>query len=258
MRWDFSRCLPPGSRCGAPTIFTRTRAATADKPPLTPSMLNVNEQLERIVEVAIVLLVGAMISTGYWSLPGLMLAAVLFVVIRPLAVWIGVRGADAGQRAAPPAGVVWHSRHRIGVLRGVFRGLRAARCRGHGTALGGVHGDRRFHRRCTGFPPTPLMELYRARRAAGRRPGSPVVGQMMTGATPRSHAVAGACRCAHCARQFHNAPHELGSHLGQLDAVERPHPGTLGEAHPGSARCHRGTSRAAVGPHPGSVRALEG
>ena len=39
----------------------------ADKPPLTPSMLNVNEQLERIVEVAIVLLVGAMISTGYWS-----------------------------------------------------------------------------------------------------------------------------------------------------------------------------------------------
>ena len=40
------------------------------KSPLTPSMLNVNEQLERIVEVAIVLLVGAMISTGYWSVPG--------------------------------------------------------------------------------------------------------------------------------------------------------------------------------------------
>ena len=37
-------------------------------------MLSVNEQLERIVEVAIVLLVGAMISTGYWSVQGLVLA----------------------------------------------------------------------------------------------------------------------------------------------------------------------------------------
>jgi NhaP-type Na+/H+ or K+/H+ antiporter len=61
-----------------------------DKPPLTPSMLNVNEQLERIVEVAIVLLVGAMISTGYWSTAGLVLAALLFFVVRPLAVWLGV------------------------------------------------------------------------------------------------------------------------------------------------------------------------
>jgi NhaP-type Na+/H+ or K+/H+ antiporter len=65
---------------------------TTDKPPLTPSMLNVNEQLERIVEVAIVLLVGAMVSTGYWSGGGLLLAAILFVAIRPLSVWLGVLG----------------------------------------------------------------------------------------------------------------------------------------------------------------------
>lgn len=65
----------------------------AQKPPLTPSMLGVNEQLERIAEVAIVLLVGVMISTGYWSTTGLAVAAVLFFVIRPLAVWAGVVGA---------------------------------------------------------------------------------------------------------------------------------------------------------------------
>jgi NhaP-type Na+/H+ or K+/H+ antiporter len=65
----------------------------ARKPPLTPSMLNVNEQLERIAEVAIVLLVGVMISTGYWSTTGLALAALLFIVIRPLAVWAGGAGA---------------------------------------------------------------------------------------------------------------------------------------------------------------------
>lgn len=70
-------------------------ADTARKPPLTPSMLNVNEQLERIVEVGIVLVVGAMISTGYWSVEGLVLAALLFFVIRPLAVWAGLVGAPA-------------------------------------------------------------------------------------------------------------------------------------------------------------------
>jgi NhaP-type Na+/H+ or K+/H+ antiporter len=70
-------------------------ARGADKSPLTPSMLSVNEQLERIVEVAIVLLVGAMISTGYWSVAGLVLAALLFVVIRPLAVWVGMLGPSA-------------------------------------------------------------------------------------------------------------------------------------------------------------------
>ncbi|HTU65381.1 MAG TPA: cation:proton antiporter [Steroidobacteraceae bacterium] len=71
--------------------------SAADKPPLTPSLLNVNEQLERIAEVAIVLLVGAMISTGYWSPAGLALAALLFVVIRPLSVWLGLIGVPAGK-----------------------------------------------------------------------------------------------------------------------------------------------------------------
>jgi NhaP-type Na+/H+ or K+/H+ antiporter len=66
-----------------------------DKPPLTPSMLSVNEQLERIAEVAIVLLVGVMISTGYWSMTGLAIAALLFTVIRPLSVWIGIAGLPA-------------------------------------------------------------------------------------------------------------------------------------------------------------------
>jgi sodium/hydrogen antiporter len=65
----------------------------SQKPPLTPSMLGVNEQLERIAEVAIVLLVGVMISTGYWSMTGLAVASLLFFVVRPLAVWAGVAGA---------------------------------------------------------------------------------------------------------------------------------------------------------------------
>jgi NhaP-type Na+/H+ or K+/H+ antiporter len=68
-----------------------------DKPPITPSMLSVNEQLERIAEVAIVLLVGIMISTGYWSWAGLGIAVLLFVVVRPLAVMAGVVGVPSAR-----------------------------------------------------------------------------------------------------------------------------------------------------------------
>lgn len=64
---------------------------------LAPSLLGVNEQLERIAEVAIVLLVGVMISTGYWSLAGLGVALILFLVIRPLAVFAGVAGTPGGR-----------------------------------------------------------------------------------------------------------------------------------------------------------------
>lgn len=67
--------------------------APNQQPPLTPTMLSVNEQLERIAEVAIVLLTGVILSTGYWSLAGIGVAAILFMVIRPLAVWAGVAGA---------------------------------------------------------------------------------------------------------------------------------------------------------------------
>ena len=87
----------------ADDIHADSRSA-ADKPPLTPSMLSVNEQLERIVEVAIVLLVGAMISTGYWSLDGL--AARGAAVRRDPAAGGVDRRARCGrrQRAAPAAG----------------------------------------------------------------------------------------------------------------------------------------------------------
>jgi NhaP-type Na+/H+ or K+/H+ antiporter len=70
---------------------------TTPQSPLTPSMLSVNEQLERIAEVAIVLLVGVMISTGYCSMAGLGIAAVLFLVIRPLSVYAGLAGVPAAR-----------------------------------------------------------------------------------------------------------------------------------------------------------------
>ena len=144
-----------------------TSRQIADKPPLTPSMLNVNEQLERIVEAAIVLLVGAMISTGYWSAQGLLLSALLFLVIRPLSVWLGVIGDPAAR--APRRMLAWFG------IRGIGSVYYAVYVAGHeiryGTAVELIS--------CVftviaasivvhGISAAPLMELYQRRRGQSR------------------------------------------------------------------------------------------
>lgn len=52
-----------------------------------------NEQLERIGEVAVVLVVGAMLAYTGSSVRSIGFALLLFVVIRPVSVWIGLLGA---------------------------------------------------------------------------------------------------------------------------------------------------------------------
>jgi NhaP-type Na+/H+ or K+/H+ antiporter len=139
----------------------------ADKSPLTPSMLGVNEQLERIVEVAVVLLVGAMISTGYWSPAGLLLAGLLFAVIRPLAVWIGLRGTDTG--SAPRRLLAWFGIRGIGsVYYAVFFAGYELRDAVAIELLSAVFTVIAASIVLHGISAAPLMELYRARRARGR------------------------------------------------------------------------------------------
>jgi NhaP-type Na+/H+ or K+/H+ antiporter len=148
-------------------------AATSavDKPPLTPSILNVNEQLERIVEVAIVLLVGAMISTGYWSMPGLLLAAVLFVAIRPLSVWLGVRDTDTG--GAPRHLLSWFGIRGIGsVYYAVFYAGYELRDPVAEELLSVVFTVVAASIVVHGVSATPLLDMYRARRAGRRHEGA--------------------------------------------------------------------------------------
>jgi len=150
----------------ADDIHEHSKSAS-DKPPLTPSMLNVNEQLERIVEVAVVLLVGAMISTGYWSTAGLLLAAILFVVIRPLAVWIGVRGSDTSN--APRRLLAWFGIRGIGsVYYAVFFAGYELRDAVATELLSAVFTVIAASIVLHGISAAPLMELYRARRSRGR------------------------------------------------------------------------------------------
>ena len=64
---------------------------------MAQALLSFNEQMERIAEVGIVLLVGAMLSWQRISLPAAMVTALLFLVIRPLAVRLMLHGADASR-----------------------------------------------------------------------------------------------------------------------------------------------------------------
>jgi NhaP-type Na+/H+ or K+/H+ antiporter len=146
----------------ADDINADSRSAT-DKPPLTPSLLNVNEQLERIAEVAIVLLVGAMISTGYWSLNGLVLAALLFLVIRPIAVWFGLLGVPAGK--APRRLLAWFGIRGIGsVYYAVFIARHDLEYSVAAELLACVFTVIAASIVVHGISAAPLMELYQRRR----------------------------------------------------------------------------------------------
>ena len=117
--------------------------------------------------MAVVLLVGAMISTGYWSLAGLVLAALLFAVIRPLSVWIGLHGADTG--TAPRRLLSWFGIRGIGsVYYAVFFAGYELRDAVATELLSAVFTVIAASIVLHGISAAPLMELYRARRGRGR------------------------------------------------------------------------------------------
>lgn len=59
---------------------------------LTESVLNFNEQLERILEVALVLVIGILLTPEFLDLADLWFVPVLLLVIRPIAVFLGLAG----------------------------------------------------------------------------------------------------------------------------------------------------------------------
>lgn len=71
--------------------------ATVAPAHMTRSLLHFNEQLERVGEVGIMLLVGAMISTRYLPTVALWFVPLLFLVIRPIAAWIGLLGTQTNR-----------------------------------------------------------------------------------------------------------------------------------------------------------------
>ena len=60
---------------------------------LMGQLLRYNEALERLAEFALVLLLGGMLSRATWTNSALWIAPLLFLAIRPIAVWLGLLGA---------------------------------------------------------------------------------------------------------------------------------------------------------------------
>jgi len=75
----------------------------AELPPESPThmvgdVLDFNQRFESIGEVIAVLILGALLSAGYYNTEGALLALVLFAVIRPVSVLIGTAGAGLTRR----------------------------------------------------------------------------------------------------------------------------------------------------------------
>lgn len=64
---------------------------------MTQAVQGFNEQLERIGEFAVVLVVGAMLPFTHLPVSAIVFLALLFMVIRPLSVWLGLLGAPVSQ-----------------------------------------------------------------------------------------------------------------------------------------------------------------
>ena len=64
---------------------------------MTETALAFNEQLERIVELGMVLLLGAMLSRQYLLVEALWFVPLLLLVIRPVATWLGLIGSHTSQ-----------------------------------------------------------------------------------------------------------------------------------------------------------------
>jgi len=62
------------------------------------SLLGLNEQLERVAELVAVVLLGALLSSGHFSLDGLALALLVLLIVRPASVLLGLLGGYSSGR----------------------------------------------------------------------------------------------------------------------------------------------------------------
>jgi len=75
-------------------LATDSKSASAD---MMQEVQGFNEQLERIAEVAIVLVVGGMLAYTYLHASAVWFVLLLFLVVRPVSVWAGLLGAPVSR-----------------------------------------------------------------------------------------------------------------------------------------------------------------
>ncbi|MBU0753073.1 MAG: cation:proton antiporter [Gammaproteobacteria bacterium] len=157
----------PGSKLAQEALAAEEEIASAG---MMQEVQGFNEQLERIAEVAIVLIVGAMLSYIFIPENAGWFVLLLLVVVRPLSVWLGLLGAPVSrdQRIL----ISWFGIRGIGsiyyLMYAINHGLPTPLAQQlTGLALAAVAVSIVLH----GVSVTPLMALY-ARRRARRRGGA--------------------------------------------------------------------------------------
>ncbi len=133
---------------------------------LAQTVLSFNEQLERVAEVAMVLLLGVVLRWEYFSVPVLVTAALLLFVVRPLAVILGLIGAERSRSQTVLLG--WFGIRGVGSLYylafAIQHGLPAPLL-AQLTAVTLVTVALSIV--CHGISVTPFMTLYAKRHAGG-------------------------------------------------------------------------------------------
>lgn len=130
---------------------------------MADAVLGFDEQLERIAEVAVVILIGALMTAGSLDTEVLAFVAVLLLVIRPVAVWIGLLGTPVSRTQRRL--MSWFGIRGIGSL----YYLAFAIAHGVGDPDASRLGDVVLAAICVsivvhGISVTPLMDRYRRRR----------------------------------------------------------------------------------------------
>lgn len=168
------QALPGVAPLAAPAeASTKALADVPDNPrdELVLALEGFNTQLERIAEVAVVMLVGALLSHTDFSIDAVMLVILLLLVVRPLAVWLGL----LGERVSRDQHILisWFGIRGIGsvyyLLYAINHGLSPILARDlTALTLTAVTVSIVVH----GMSVTPLMRHY-VRRARQRKQGSP-------------------------------------------------------------------------------------
>ena len=94
--------------------MTMPPSQTADQQLMSQRSLHFNEQLERLSEVALILLLGGSLFLNSWTWEAVMTAAFVFLVARPLSVYLGLFGAAVKPHVKPYA--AWFGVRGIGSL----------------------------------------------------------------------------------------------------------------------------------------------
>ena len=147
------------------TSDTHVSAAAETPAQMANTLIDFNQQLERIVEVAVVVLLGSMITTQSFTPAVLWLCVLLFVFIRPAAVVVGLMGSRT-----PPAQIrllAWFGIRGLGslyyLMYAINHGLpNEVRAEFVNVVFGVIATSIVVH----GISATPLMERYYGRRAA--------------------------------------------------------------------------------------------